>query len=139
MTEANVLGVDFDGTIAGYEKGWQGAPGEDPIKGAREALRAFVMKGYTIIIFSCRADNPQGVEDIRQWLLRHDMLQYVSDITHVKPRALAYIDDRGIAFRGDWLAAVQEVDRFAAKEREKQKGKHDGGDGFTHARPAQAH
>lgn len=115
------VGVDFDGTIAGYDKGWQGPPAEDPIRGAREALQAFKMKNLEVVVFSCRADNPQGVEDIRQWLVQHDMMQFVDEITDKKPKAIAYVDDRGVAFRGDWLAALHEVEHLLAKE--KQKGR----------------
>lgn len=126
MTEAHVLGVDFDGTIAGYDHGWQGPPAEDPTKGVREALRAFVAKGYTIVVFSCRANTADGVQDISNWLMEHHLREFVSEITNVKPRALAYIDDRGIAFRGDWLAVVHEVDRMAAEERQKGRRRGNG-------------
>lgn len=117
MSDGKTVAVDFDGTIAGYEHGWQGKPAENPTKGAAEALRTLVMKGCTIVVFSCRANESGGVQDIRDWLMRHDMMQYVSEITNVKPRAVAYVDDRGVAFQGDWLAAVQGVDHLIAEEK----------------------
>ena len=123
MVEHKTVAVDFDGTIAGYDNGWQGKPAEDPTRGAANALRALVTKGYTIVVFSCRASDPDGVKQIRDWLMAHNMLQYVSEVTNVKPRAVAYVDDKAVGFRGDWLAAIKGVDALA----DRQKGKtHDG-------------
>jgi trehalose-6-phosphatase len=115
MADRKRLRSTFDGTLAGYEHGWQGPPAEAPTKGARSAMQALKAKGYTIVVFSCRASDPGGVQDIERWLVQQGMARYVSEVTDVKPKAVAYIDDRGVPFSGDWLSVLTKVDALASK------------------------
>jgi len=110
--------VDFDGTLHPYSNGWTGMVPDDepPTDGAREALRALRVKGYLVVVFSARATTNEGVTGIRNWLARYSLLQFVVEITAVKPIAVAYIDDRAVPFNGNWFAAIRGVDALAAKE-----------------------
>ena len=42
-----------------------------------------------------------GIEMVWAWLEKYDMSQFVTKVTAEKPRAVAYIDDKGIRFN-DW-------------------------------------
>ncbi len=103
------IAIDFDGVIHTFDKGWHdGTCYGDPIDGSLEAIR-FLSKQYNIIIFSAkvRPDRPlvngkTGKELVQEWLEKHDVMQYVDDITHEKPRAEHYIDDKAIKFENNW-------------------------------------
>jgi hypothetical protein len=102
------LAIDFDGVICQFEKGWNnGLIEERPVEGANIALEKFVTAGFTVIIFTTRY-NPELNNDkaeeqkkaVNKWLLDNGFekgKQY-HEITGYKPKAMAYIDDRGIRF-----------------------------------------
>ena len=46
---------------------------------------------------------------IWDWLKEHNLNQYVSKVTAEKPRAVAYIDDKGIKF-DNWDSALSQID-----------------------------
>lgn len=113
------VAIDFDGTLAQYENGFQHPPMEPPTDGARVALMILKQRGYDIVIFSVRATEPAGVRAIRAWLERYDMAKYVTGITGIKPKAVAYIDDRAVPFRGNWLDCINQTDLLQAAEEAK--------------------
>jgi hypothetical protein len=115
LAKRKLVAIDFDGTLHRYTKGWIGAVPDDepPTQGAVDALRALKMKGYDIVVFTVRAEEPGGVEGIQAWLSRYGLAEYIDGITSVKPKAVAFIDDRGVPFSGDWLSAIQWVDKIA--------------------------
>lgn len=109
------IAVDFDGVIHRYSRGWSGGAIYDPpIEGAREAL-ARIHDRYKVVIFTTRV-NPDMHASERQMdavlarLERHGFRagEHFDEITHVKPPALAYIDDRAIRFT-DWEATMNEL------------------------------
>jgi phosphoheptose isomerase len=113
------IGVDFDGVIHKCSKGYyDGTIYDDPISGAYEALKRLASK-YTVIMFSTKArsdrglvDGKSGTELIWEWLIKHDMAQFVNKVTAEKPRARFYIDDKAIRFT-DWESAfrmIEEID-----------------------------
>lgn len=100
------IAVDFDGVIHRYSKGGSGGSIYDPpIEGAGEAL-ARIHDRYKVVIFTTRV-NPDMPGSERQmdallaWLETHRFRrgQHFDEMTHVKPPALAYLDDRAIRFR----------------------------------------
>ncbi len=104
QTSKNVC-IDFDGVMHKNSKGFHdGTIYDDPVDGTEEALK-FLSKKYNLIIFTCKA-NPErplingktGPELIQEWLEKYGFDKYISEITHKKPRALFYIDDKGIKF-----------------------------------------
>lgn len=107
--DSNNIAIDFDGVLHNFDKGYyDGTCYGEPINGTQEALKQLSQK-YNIIIFSskCLPDRPlvnglSGRELIIQWLQKYDLLKYVKDITHIKPRAKYYIDDKAIKFKNNW-------------------------------------
>jgi hypothetical protein len=104
-TEANNLAIDFDGVIHDANKGFfDGTCYGDPIPGSLMALRK-LSENYRIVIFTAKAkpnrplvNGKTGVELVSDWLGKHDVLKYVSEITSEKPRAILYIDDNAYRF-----------------------------------------
>lgn len=106
--------VDWDGTCV--PNAWPDRPTEW-LTGAREALKALLDAGYEVLIHSVRLHhldvnmlepNPTRDED---WLYIREMLDgaglgEVGISSESKPPAVAYIDDRGVHFDGDWRKAV---------------------------------
>ena len=99
------LAIDFDGVIHKNSKGYHdGTVYDDPIEGSYEALE-ILSKKYNLIIFSAKAlpDRPlvngkTGVDLIWEWLEKHNIKQFISDVVSQKPRAVYYIDDKAIHF-----------------------------------------
>lgn len=112
------IGVDFDGVIHTYDKGWQG--GEiygDIIPGAKDALRGLLDR-YTVFVFSTRTDTKAMANFITEktgiptepddgsfvgpfWNTSGTIL-----VTNRKLAAVAYIDDRAIRFV-DWQQTLK--------------------------------
>ena len=110
------IGVDFDGVIHKNSKGYHdGTVYDEPVEGAREALQKLSEK-YVVIVYSAKARKDRGLVNgqsgtqlIWEWLKKYDLNQYVSKVTSQKPRAVAYIDDKGIKF-DNWDSVLSQVD-----------------------------
>ena len=112
------VGVDFDGVLHRYSRGWHdGTIYDGPVEGAFDALDA-LRKHYAVFIFTTR-----NVEQVAEWLLTYgqkcvaDPQQKIekfwndSDtllVTNRKLGAIAYIDDRAIRFT-NWVQAITEL------------------------------
>lgn len=109
------IGIDFDGVIHKNSKGYHdGTVYDEPVEGAREALQKLSEK-YTVIIYTAKARKDRGLVNGRSgtqliwdWLKEHDLNQYVSKVTAEKPRAVAYIDDKGIKF-DNWDSVLSQI------------------------------
>ena len=100
--------VDFDGVLNNY-KGYRGSDElYEPRIGAREFLEKLSEK-YTVIILSAR--TPAKIYD---WLIEYDLISYVASVTRTKEGAVAYIDDRGIRFDGNYNNVLDRLDGFKA-------------------------
>ena len=103
INSVKVIAVDFDGTLynridkTSYEQ-------------ASESLKWFRRWGYTVVIYSARANSPESVSWIRSWLTEQKII--FDDVTNVKPvRVTWIIDDRGVTFTDNWIeitAAIKE-------------------------------
>jgi phosphoheptose isomerase len=110
------IGIDFDGVIHKCSKGYyDGTIYDDPIEGAYEALERIAEK-YTIIMYTAKAkpdrglvNGKTGTELVWQWLKKHDMAKFVNKVTAEKPRAVCYIDDKGIEFN-DWETCFKRLE-----------------------------
>tara|TARA_A100001515_G_scaffold134538_1_gene124740 strand:- start:219 stop:608 length:390 start_codon:yes stop_codon:yes gene_type:complete len=114
--QLNNLAIDFDGVVHTFDKGWHdGTCYGQPIEGSLDAIRTLSSK-YKIIIFSAKVrpdrplvDGKTGHDLVKEWLTKHDVMKYVSDITHEKPRAEFYIDDKAIEFRNNWAEILRKI------------------------------
>lgn len=103
--DANNIAIDFDGVIHNFDKGYyDGTCYGDPLPGALDAIKSLSEK-FNIIIYSskCLPDRPlvnglTGKQLVVDWLTKHNVLKYVRDVTHVKPRAKVYVDDKAVRF-----------------------------------------
>jgi len=111
--ESNIIAIDFDGVIHNADKGWyDGTCYGDPIYGSIESIK-ILAKTYRIVIFTAKAKSNRplvngktGTELVKEWLEKHELCTYVSEITSEKPRAFLYIDDNGYRFE-NWNNTLQ--------------------------------
>ena len=119
--------IDFDGVIHVNSKGfYDGTIYDKPIKGARKALKTLYHNDFRLIIFTCKADperplinGKSGIELIWDWLEKYDMDQYIQEITYQKPRALFYVDDKGIRFE-NWKETLKFIEKENLENEEKK-------------------
>ena len=117
--ETYQIGVDFDGVIHRCSKGfYDGTIYDPPIEGSREALER-LSKDYVIVMYSAKArkDRPlvegrTGVDLIWEWLEKHDMSDFVKEVTSEKPRAVFYIDDKAVRFEGSWEKTFLDLEKY---------------------------
>jgi hypothetical protein len=110
------LAIDFDGVVHTFDKGWHdGTCYGDPIDGALDAIK-ILSSDWRIIIFSAkvRPDRPlvngkTGYELVDDWLQKNGVREFVSEITHEKPRAKFYIDDKAIEFKDNWESIIERL------------------------------
>ncbi len=110
------ISIDFDGTIVEHDFPRIGKLKE----GAKEAITA-LKEHYTIVISSCRtsavfnrkegAENPY-FEQMKSFLDQNEIPYDRIDLGNEgKVVAVAYIDDRAISFRDNWLEIAQSLGR----------------------------
>ena len=113
------IAVDFDGVLHQYSHGWKKGEIYDlPVEGSREAMHRLKERGFTIFIYSTRANKLYHKEDylfqqksMKEWLDKYD-IPFDKIWTFGKPMADIYLDDRAITFRGNWDEALEEIDSF---------------------------
>jgi hypothetical protein len=111
--ELDTLAIDFDGVVHTFDKGWHdGTCYGEPIEGALEALD-HLSKKWRLVLFTAKVkpdrplvDGKCGYELVDQWLRDHGVRELFDEITHEKPRADYYIDDKAIEFSGNWSAIL---------------------------------
>ena len=112
------LGIDFDGVLHDDYLGFHdGTLYGSLIPGARESLE-LLSKKYKLIIFSAKAkpsrplvEGKTGKELIWEWLKRHELNNFISEVTAEKPRAFAYIDDKAIRFL-NWESTIENLGKL---------------------------
>lgn len=111
---SKTVAVDFDGVLHPYTAGWVGSTPSDepPIEGAAAFLETLYRWDYRVVVFSTRADHPLGYEGITGWLGRYGLDRWVAEVTHVKPAAIAYVDDRAVPYLGDWAPVYEGIARL---------------------------
>jgi len=110
--------IDFDGVIHDNFEGFGDGTIYGPlIPGAVDAIKRLAQK-YNIIIFTAKAkhdrpliDGKTGSHLVWDWLRKHDLTQYVKQVTAEKPRALVYIDDKAIRFT-DWDSTLKQFENL---------------------------
>lgn len=116
-SENNNLAIDFDGVIHEF-KGWgDGTCYGEPLQGSLEAIKTLSQQ-YKIIIFTAKAkpnrplvNGKTGTELVWEWLKKHNVDQYIDEVTPEKPRACLYIDDKGYRFE-NWDSTLNFINNF---------------------------
>ena len=116
--ELRNIAIDFDGVVHEFDKGWHdGTCYGDPIAGSLEAIKK-LSKSWNITIFTCkvRPDRPlvsgkTGLELVIEWLKKYEVYQYIQEVTHEKPRAQYYIDDKGLEFKNNWKEILERIEQ----------------------------
>ncbi len=103
--------LDFDGVLHSYRSGWCGAEiiRDPPVHGTRDAI-VRLRKSFRVVIHSARCRTPEGCRAIEAWLKKNDI--EVDEVCIHKPPAFVYVDDRAVAFRGDWAETIAEIHDF---------------------------
>lgn len=100
--------IDFDSTIAPFGMMFEFPK---PFDGVAEFTKSLKKKGYRIGIFTSRL-SPKWLESAKQ--NEQDHIDYITEygrrygiefdfITSEKVPSLAYIDDKAIEFKGNWM------------------------------------
>ncbi len=88
-------GVDLDGTLAHHDE-WKGGNfiGK-PIPKMMEKVKKWLSEGIKVVIFTARADDPDNLEAIIDWLDDNGLPEL--EVTNIKtPEIKRFYDDRAI-------------------------------------------
>ena len=78
-----------------------------PVKdGAFEFLKT-MSENYSVKIFTTREK-----ELTLKWVKKHNLSEYINDVTNIKEPSWVYIDDRCITFDGDYSALTEKIRNF---------------------------
>lgn len=98
MEKTECYGVDLDGTLAEYD-GWKGEGHVGKaIPKMLDRVKKWIDDGIRIVIFTARAQDPEKIPDIKEWL-KNNGLEGL-EITNIKTHDISRIyDDRAIQVR----------------------------------------
>lgn len=100
MSKNKVVCMDFDGVFydSTSSKGLAPSTMLEPLHGVYDFVHSLHDQGYDIVILSCRAFTNEGKQGIRDWLIHYSMHDMITRITNIKEGAIAYIDNRAVAY-----------------------------------------
>ena len=108
-----IVCFDFDGVINNYpgweDEGFATVLGE-PVDGAKEAIKELRGAGWLVLVHSTRCSYPGGALAVMKYLNTYNI--HVDGVCTNKPPADVYVDDKGLTFKGNWPALMQELDSF---------------------------
>lgn len=112
MSDKKIAIIDFDGTICGFAFPDCGPP--EPY--VKEGLQKLRDAGFELHIHSVSTNSDWGFPNsqlhfnrIQNYMIKHNLLYDVILRSPDKPFATVYIDDRGVAYRGNWLEVVEQA------------------------------
>lgn len=113
------VALDFDGVIHSYRSGWTGpVPLDPPEPGALEFVNALLDQGAKVVIVTTRAAELEGQLGTTDWLRYHGFPTGQLRVTNEKVPAIAYVDDRAVAYpaqSGAWGAVMSAIQQLAGK------------------------
>lgn len=80
-----------------------------PIPGALAAVKELGAR-YQLVILTARPPGNDKWQHVHDWL-RHFGFPALP-VTNIKPAAVAYIDDHGLHFDGNWTRALSDLRRL---------------------------
>lgn len=112
-SKTSSIAVDFDHTVHSYENGFSDDHFDPPVPGAIEALDTLCGKYNEVFIFTARTE----LAEVELWLkyqFQQAGITYPNNlsVTHEKPIADIYVDDRGYQFTGDWSKTLKDMDTY---------------------------
>lgn len=112
--QGKTVALDFDGVLHSYTSGWTGeSPTDPPMPYAVEFVTHLHDLGAKVVVYSTRAASYLGRVGMLAWFTEHGFPLDGDDITCEKPPAIAYVDDRAVEFRGDFLRAIDGIIELA--------------------------
>ncbi len=102
------VAIDWDDTLVNVKT-------QEWLPGAVEALQKFLAQGDSVVIFTCRANWPEGLASIEQKLV--PLRKWRGKISiEKKPRADVYIDNQALRFQ-EWETALPQAERILSAHR----------------------
>lgn len=122
MKTKQTISVDFDGVLHAYTPGWKGITviPDGSVPGAIAWLVELTDK-FRVVVGSARASRLRGRWAIRAWLKRELFVYFGPDrtaawdvfksikVTHKKPAAIVYVDDRAWRFDGKTFPTADDL------------------------------
>ena len=113
MSHKPTVCVDLDGTILEFDE-WRGEQHfGKPITGARAVLNELKHLGWRVIIYTTRGNEILVRNALDRYGVPYDYINRNPDqpagTNEGKPIADAYVDDRAVAFRGNWRKTLEEI------------------------------
>ena len=102
--ELKWIAVDFDETIASSSGFPDFIPG-DPLHGAVDSLRELNRLGYKIMVYTAR--HWSDYKNIEEYCTFYGIP--IKSIICGKPLLKCFVDDKNIAFSGDWEQALKDI------------------------------
>jgi histidinol phosphatase-like enzyme len=106
-----IVAVDFDNTLIEHDEDGNAYA----VEGAAEAMKALKQAGCHLAIHTCRIGIAMEAGTVKQELdyitalLRQFGIPFDEIYLQPKPVANFYIDDRAIAFEGDWDGPLRRI------------------------------
>lgn len=129
--KGRVVYVDFDGTLCRFAYPALGPP----LPGARKFMRELKKRGYRAVILTSRMSaevyTPEEREEsatlVGDWCRKHGVpFDGIDDGNSGKPIGLAYVDDRGVAFHGNYDRCLRRIEAIREREEARFEGDDDG-------------
>ncbi len=108
------IAIDFDGVLHSYASGWTGEWPEDPPNlGAAAFVESLIEEGYRVVVHTARANREEGIRMVAAWLREWRFPPL--EVTAMKPRALAYVDDRAVRHQDDFAETRQRLEEVITR------------------------
>lgn len=103
------LAIDFDRVVHDIDHPVPGRKMGAPMPRAAEAMQFLRGRGYQLIVHTLWAGTPAGKRACEDWL-NYWKVPF-DEVTNIKPKADAYIDDRAIK-HVDWETTIKEIGKL---------------------------
>ena len=102
-----IIQIDLDGVLNNYDGNYNNGIIAEPRAGVREFLEKLSSE------FDIEILTVQNKINTVLWLQKHELLNFISDVTNVKNQfATLFIDDRALNFNGDFEKIFEEIKDF---------------------------